>query len=328
MGLKSFLNNLFANNSNQDIYKVKDESQIIFDLESNISIIPAKFLLMNMVEISNEAPPLQEMKNILNEGFPELKDADYFNLSVKLFSMLDYVRSKGNTPQSWEPIYTHTFSQLQNISLHEQKKILREIYATAFILKSTEEQEELASNYVYRAQLAENYVSLSKSEHFQLLEEERNKVGYDVNQMPSRNEENTSFKKTVNKPNFNTHQSETSLPDYAQKAIEELDTAKNNCKVRFSKYVKSLEALIKKASISGSDKSFIQTTIGHGTHSNFDKINTIELMKLTVKYAFALDMNFKGEFKSNESEFMHAHGKFVNAKEKHDKIMAKLLGKK
>ena len=242
--------------------------------------------------------------------------------------MLDYVRSKGNTSESWEPIYTHTFSQLQNISLHEQKKILRELYATAFILKSTDEQEELANNYVYRVQIAERYVSLSKSEHFQLMEEERNKVGYDVNEMSSRNEGKVSNKKSINASNSNTHQSETSLPDYAQKAIEELHSAKNNCKVQFSKYVKSLEALIKKASISGTDKSFIQTTIGHGTHSNFDKINTIELMKLTVKYAFALDMNFKGEFKSNESEFFHAHGKFVSSKEKYEKIMAKLSSKK
>ena len=70
MGLKSFLNNLFASGSNDgNSFQVKDESQIIFENENNIHILPAKFFLMNMVEVSNEAPPLQEMKGILSEGF-------------------------------------------------------------------------------------------------------------------------------------------------------------------------------------------------------------------------------------------------------------------
>jgi hypothetical protein len=325
MGIKSFLSNLFTRDTNQDnSLQVKDTNQIVFDTENNINVLPAKFFLMNMVEISNEAPPLEEMKGILSEGFPKLSDSDYFKLNAKLFSMIDYVASKGNTPQTWEPIYTHTFSQLQNISGHEQKQILSELYATAFILKSTDEQEKVASNYVYRLQLAERYVSLSKSELIRLIEDEKNKVGYDVTEISPRNEEKGSSKKFTNTSNSNPHQSEGSLPNYVQEAIEELDTAKNNCKVRFNKYGMSLEALIKKASISGTDKSFIQTIIGHGTHSNFDKINSKDLLKLTMKYSFALDMNFKGEFKSHESEFMHTYGKFVSAKEKYDKIMAKL----
>ena len=116
--------------------------------------------------------------------------------------MIDYVASKGNTPQTWEPIYTHTFSQLQNISVLEQKKILSELYATAFILKSTDEHEEVASNFVYRLQLAERYVSLSKSELIQLIEEEKNKVGYDVNETSLRKEGNVSNKKSINSSNL------------------------------------------------------------------------------------------------------------------------------
>jgi hypothetical protein len=92
MGIKSFLSNLFTRDTNQDnSLQVKDTNQIVFDTENNINVLPAKFFLMNMVEISNEAPPLEEMKGILSEGFPKLSDSDYFKLNAKLFSMIDYV---------------------------------------------------------------------------------------------------------------------------------------------------------------------------------------------------------------------------------------------
>jgi hypothetical protein len=122
-----------------------------------------------------------------------------------------------------------------------------------------------------------------------------------------------------------TNQSDE-IPHYLQSAMDELETAKSNCKKSFQLFQIEAESLIKKASISGSDKESIKKIINHGVHGNFNMMDMNALSKTTTKYLFPLDMNFKGKFKSTESDFLLAKKNFDTAKEKVDKIKSKVNG--
>ena len=116
------------------------------------------------------------------------------------------------------------------------------------------------------------------------------------------------------------------IPHYLKTAMDELETAKTNCKKSFQLFQIETESLIKKASISGNDKEAIKKLINHGVHGNFGMMDMNALSKTTMKYLFPLDMNFKGKFKSTESDFLLAKKKFDTAKEKVEKIKSKING--
>jgi len=116
------------------------------------------------------------------------------------------------------------------------------------------------------------------------------------------------------------------IPHYLRTAMDELETAKSKCKKSFQLFQIEAESLIKKASISGDDKEAIKKLINHGVHGNFGIMDMNALSKTTMKYLFPLDMNFKGKFKSTESDFLLAKKKFDTAKEKVEKIKFKING--
>lgn len=116
------------------------------------------------------------------------------------------------------------------------------------------------------------------------------------------------------------------IPHYLKTAMDELETAKTNCKKSFQLFQIEAESLIKKASVSGNDKEAIKKLINHGVHGNFGMMDMNALSKTTMKYLFPLDMNFKGKFKSTESDFLLTKKKFDSAKEKVEKIKSKING--
>jgi hypothetical protein len=116
------------------------------------------------------------------------------------------------------------------------------------------------------------------------------------------------------------------IPHYLQSALDELETAKSNCKKSFQLFQIEAETLIKKAPLSGEDKEAIKKLINHGVHGNFNMMDMNALSKTTMKYLFPLDMNYKAKYKSVESDFFLAKKKFDTAKEKVEKIKSIING--
>ena len=135
-----------------------------------------------------------------------------------------------------------------------------------------------------------------------------------------------SEKKDQSKKSTQTHKINDDIPHYLKNAMDEFETAKTKCKKSFQLFQIETESLIKKASVSGNDKEAIKKLINHGVHGNFGMMDMNALSKTTMKYLFPLDMNFKGKFKSTESDFLLTKKKFDSAKEKVEKIKSKING--
>ena len=191
--------------------------------------------------------------------------------------------------------------------------------------------QEIAENYVYRMSNYEKYLQISKEDYMEILFEEKENTGYndflnnnDTNDFLSDNIENEKVFNNKEEKNQKNKSSNIEIPHYLTKALDEYELTNSNCKLHFKNYAQKLEELIKKARIPAEDKEFIQKNINHGLHKNFDKIDLDGLLRITVKYVFALDMNFKASFKATESEFLSHLKKYNIAKEKYQKISSKV----
>lgn len=113
------------------------------------------------------------------------------------------------------------------------------------------------------------------------------------------------------------------IPHYLKKAMNDFENATSLCKKSFLIFQKELEELIKRANMSGADKEFIKKSINHGSHSNYYLIDLNEISKITAKYLYPLDMNFKGKFRSAESNFTQVKMKYDTSKGILEKIKNK-----
>lgn len=172
----NFFKSLFGiKEKNSNPFAVKSDNTLAFEKTDAPHVFPAKLMLMVLTETGSESPKIDDINEILRTSFPECPQSEAFMLAVKLMAMHNVA---GGSSQKWGDIFDNFLSQLQEYDLTTQKKIATETAATIFILKMQEGMENVAENYVYRLSKLEKYLSISKSEYIQILEDEKENTGY------------------------------------------------------------------------------------------------------------------------------------------------------
>lgn len=287
-----------------------------------------KFFLMVITETTSEVPSMDDIKEIVTNTFPNFPPNELPSVYSSIISMQ---KNSSNLKQEWDKIWEIFSSQHNFFKLSESFAVCRKLASIAFNLKMADNMEEIAENLIYRISQSEKYFKISKSDFVEILEEEKENTGYndflnnnDTNDYLLDNIENKKVFDNKEEKNQKNKSSNIETPHYLTKALVEYELTISNCKLHFKNYVQKLEELIKKARIPEEDKEFIQKNINHGLHKNFDKIDLDGLLRITVKYVFALDMNFKASFKATESEFLSHLKKYTLSKEKYLKISSKV----
>lgn len=316
----SFFRKIFGTNTEHDNSNLSTKND-------TPKIWLAKFYLMAIAETSYEVPSIDDFEHILNSTFSDFKQNEIQNVHTSILTML---KNSAGSKIEWDKKWEIFSSQHSFFKISDSFSVCRELASLAFNLKMAEGMQEISENFNYRIGFSEKYFKISKSDFIEIIEEEREKSGYNnfVNTKqeyisPSDNLNLDHNFNTSNKTNQNKKATNNEIPDYLIKAKVEYDLASNNCKTYFKNYVQYLEELIKKARIPQVDKEIIIKNINHGQHKNFDNIDLDNLLKITVKYVFALDMNFKANFKASESEFILHLKKYKTSKEKYQKISSK-----
>ena len=319
----NFFKKLFGKEteSNTDASSVKIDSPDVWVF---------KFMLLAITETTGEVLSLNNIKSQLDNfpEFPEHLESELTN--IHSFIVEQHKNSDG-LKDNWDGIWDQFLSQLKSFKLSETFYTVREVIHICFIFKMDPTTQEIAENYVYRMSNYEKYLQISKEDYMEILFEEKENTGYndflnnnDTNDFLSDNIENEKVFNNKEEKNQKNKSSNIEIPHYLTKALDEYELTNSNCKLHFKNYAQKLEELIKKARIPAEDKEFIQKNINHGLHKNFDKIDLDGLLRITVKYVFALDMNFKASFKATESEFLSHLKKYNIAKEKYQKISSKV----
>lgn len=135
----------------------------------------AKFLILSMTESTGEAPSLEELKEVIEEAFPEFPKSELNNLHSSVVALH---KKSGNNKTEWDKIWDNFSSQLKNFKLSETFSVAKDIASSAYILKMTEGMEEVAETYVYRMSQSEKYLLISKQDFMYILKEEAENTGY------------------------------------------------------------------------------------------------------------------------------------------------------
>lgn len=172
----SFLKNLFGSNETKnDPFAVKDDKTLAFEKYDTAETIPVKFMLMVLTEVSGESPKIDDVNGVIESSYPECPKSEAFMLTVRIIAMHKIADSSS---EKWKSIYENFFSQLKQLNNDNQRDVLRNIASACFILKMEAGMENVAEKYVYRMSLIDNFITISKQEYIQILEEEKENTGY------------------------------------------------------------------------------------------------------------------------------------------------------
>ena len=161
-----FFSSLFWGGSSAPSY-AKDDSADIW---------PAKFLTIVITETGNEAPLLQQVKEIIGALYPDLPETDLLAITTSVGEM-NYLVSSSKT--DWDAVWDDFSAQLRNYKNSESFTIVRKVAQIAFLLKMEEGMREVAQTYVSRiGSHVEKYTLVSKSDFIAIMEEEKENTGY------------------------------------------------------------------------------------------------------------------------------------------------------
>lgn len=289
-----------------------------------------KFMLLAITETTGELLSLNDLKSEI-DNFPLFSNNLENELSnIHAFITEQHEKSIGNIDE-WNLIWDTFLIQLKSYKFSETFSAIRDVVHILFLFKMDPFTNLVSENYAYRMGQFEKYMIITKSDLLEIIEEEKENTGYNdflnnnhTNEYLSDNIENEKVFNNKAEKNQKNKSSNGEMPLYLTKALNEYELTNSNCKLHFKNYAEKLEELIKKARIPTEDKEFIQKNINHGLHKNFDKIDLDGLLGITVKYVFALDMNFKASFKATESEFLSHLKKYTLSKQKYLKISSKV----
>jgi hypothetical protein len=274
---------------------------------------PEKFFLFVGLELSEEIPSKEDIREILSALFPPKSEEE---LQQLIKSLTTAAIETTDSKESWNRFWDNYMSQIKHLKLSENFSIMQELARVSITLKMLEGIERLTELFDYRASQLEEYCILSKQDIREIFLDARNNLANE-DYIQQQSQEPTSDRK------HQTTVISDQTPHYLVEAMEELDKAKRECKKHFDVFSKNIEELIKRANISGNEKELLKKNIGHGTHQNFDQINIESLSKTITKYMFSLEMSFKGKLKDSETAFVHAKKKFDTAAHKLDRINQK-----
>jgi hypothetical protein len=288
-----------------------------------------KFMLLVTTETTGEVLSLNELKSELDNFTGFRNDLENELSNIHAFITEQHKKSIGNIDE-WDLIWDTFLIQLKSFKFSETFTAVRDVVHILFLFKMDPFTNLVSENYAYRMGQFEKYMKISKSDLLEIIEEEKENSGYNI--FLNNNHTKTTIDELENDDSFHITEeknqknksSNIEIPHYLTKALDEYELTNSNCKIHFKNYAQKLEELIKKARIPAEDKEFIQKNINHGLHKNFDKIDLDGLLRITVKYVFALDMNFKGSFKATESEFLSHLKKYTLSKEKYLKVSSKV----
>ena len=172
----SFLKNLFGSNEpKNDPFAVKDDKTLAFEKNDTAVTMPVKFLLMVLTEASGESPKINDVNGVIESTYPECPKSEALMLTVRIIAMNNIA---GASSEKWKSIYENFFSQLKQLNNDSQRNVLRNFASACFFLKMEAGMENVAEKYVYRMSLIDSFITISKQEYIQILEEEKENTGY------------------------------------------------------------------------------------------------------------------------------------------------------
>jgi hypothetical protein len=306
--------------------KMADDLFFLKEASTTINLSPEKFFILSALEINKELPTLEDLSQLFQLIFPNLSEINSSLLFDYYLTTSSDTWNKEINKNKIEVLFAEFNNLFDRQSHQEQKYFYERIMYALVLIKELNDLATVRKNLIYRLSVLESYQKITKAEFIQISENTKNIINNNMHKVESEdstlgNSFQISEKKEQSK---NSTKINDEIPHYLKSALDELETAKSNCKKSFQLFQIEAESLIKKASISGNDKESIKKITNHGFHGNFNMIDMNALSKTTTKYLFPLEMNFKGKFKSTESDFLLAKKKFDAAREKVEKIKSKV----
>ena len=172
----SFLKKLFGfSDTKNKLFSVTDDKTLAFEKNDTAETMPVKFMLMVLTEVSGESPKFDDVNGVIESSYPEYPKSEALRLMMQIMAMHTIA---GTSSEKWKSIYENFISQLKHLNYDNQQNVLRNFASGCFFLKMEAGMVKVAETYVYRMSLIDGFITISKQEYIQILEEEKENSGY------------------------------------------------------------------------------------------------------------------------------------------------------